>query len=99
MDMAKNQSAPAPTPKRSAPQALDAAEKDRVIKRLLADLTEYYETFGKGCPLKAMSAKYARALRGDFYDVLSALEDSGKITIVMLEETAAKVIYPGKKKK
>src|SRR3954465_14149889 len=99
MDMAKNnQPAPAPV-KRSAPQALDAVEKERVIKRLLADLTEYYETFNKGCPLKAMSAKYARAFRGDFYDVLTSLEDSGKITVVMLEETAAKVIYPGKKKK
>lgn len=99
MEMAKNHPAPQSTPKRAAPQALEASEKDRVIKRLLADLAEYYETFGKGCPLKAMSAKYAKALRGDFYDVLTALEDSGKITIVMLEETAAKVIYPGKKKK
>ena len=49
--------------------------------------------------MKAISAKFSRAFRGDFYDVLGELEGQGKIMIEMQEHTAAKVIYPGKRKK
>lgn len=79
--------------------ALDPSEKEKIVKRLLVDVTEYYANFDKPCPMKAMSAKYSRAFKGQFYDVIDDLTNTGKITVVMLEDTAARVIYPGKKKK
>jgi len=76
-----------------------AEDREKLTKRLLSDISEYYENFSKPCPMKAISAKFSRAFRGDFYDVLGELEGQGKIMIEMQEHTAAKVIYPGKRKK
>jgi len=75
---------------------LPEQEITKIINRIVMDVTEYFETFKKPCPMKAISAKYARALRGDFYASIDYLEADRQISVELVEFTAARMVYPYK---
>lgn len=70
--------------------------RGEILRRLLKAVDEYYETFRKPIPMKAVSARFARSLEaaGGFGEGIDELHQDGSIDVVMTP-AGGRLIYPG----
>lgn len=73
----------------------DLERKAKCILRLIHTVNEYFAAFNKPCPIKVLSAKYARLFQqlGGFNEVIEELSAFGQISVLM-HKSGRKEIYP-----